>query len=174
MKSDEYRIIEVLPHDPAWKNLFQKEAVLLKSIFRDEAIEIEHIGSTAIANISAKPIIDILIEYRCIEKIDSFNERMIASNYKPLGEYGMPGRRFFVKIDNDIRLVNLHIWQSGHEDIKRHLAFRDYLHRHLDVAEKYSELKESLAKQFPNDIQAYMNGKNAFIKKYESLALKES
>lgn len=171
MKS-EYRIVEVVPHNPEWKNIFQKESNLLKSIFGDEVIEIEHIGSTAILNIHAKPIVDILIECRDIDKIDLFNEKMIASNYKPLGEYGMPGRRFFLKMENNVRLVNLHIWQTGHEDIKRHLAFRNYMNSHPDVAKEYSKLKESLAKKFPHDIQAYMDGKNDFIKKHEACALK--
>jgi len=173
MKSDEYRIVEVVPHNPDWKNRFQKEAAVLKSIFGDEAIEIEHIGSTAIENIHAKPIVDILIECRDIEKIDSFDQKMIAMNYKPMGEYGIPGRRFFLKIENETRLVNLHIWQVGHEDIKRHLAFRNYMNKHPDVAQEYSKLKEILAKKFPHDIQAYMDGKNNFIKEHEKQALIE-
>lgn len=141
--------------------------------FRDEAVEIEHIGSTAISNIHAKPIVDILIECRDIDKIDVFNEKMIAAGYTALGEYGIPGRRFFLKMENNIRLVNLHIWQTGHSDIKRHLAFRDYMNKHPDVAEEYSKLKESLAKKFPHDIQAYMDGKNDFIKKHEALSLQD-
>jgi GrpB-like predicted nucleotidyltransferase (UPF0157 family) len=173
MKS-EYRIVEVVPHNPEWKKIFQKEAAMLKSVFRDEAIEIEHIGSTAILNIHAKPIVDILIECRDIEKIDLFNKQMIELGYQSLGEYGMLGRRYFIKIENQVRLVNLHIWQTGHEDIARHLAFRNYMNKHPDVAEEYSKLKESLAQKFPHDIQAYMDGKNNFIQKHEAHALDEN
>lgn len=173
MKSDEYRIIEVLPHNPEWKEYFNKETILLKSIFGDEAVSIEHIGSTSISNIHAKPIVDILIVCRSIENIDSLNEKMISQNYRPFGEYGMPGRRFFVKSENGKRLVNLHIWQLGHEDIKRHLAFRNYMNKYPDIAQEYSKLKENLAQKFPHDIQGYMNGKNDFIKKHEILSLQE-
>jgi GrpB-like predicted nucleotidyltransferase (UPF0157 family) len=165
------RHIEVVPHDPRWRELFEEEADQLDAIFGAEVVAIHHIGSTAIPNISAKPIIDILVEVQRIERIDAFNREMIERGYLPKGEFGISGRRFFIKGDEEQRSHHIHIFQAGNPEMERHLAFRDYMIAHPEEAEAYSLLKQELAREFPHDAERYMAGKNDFIKEIERKAL---
>jgi GrpB-like predicted nucleotidyltransferase (UPF0157 family) len=110
-------------------------------------------------------------EVRDIEAIDSFNDEMRRRGYTVMGEYGLPGRRYFTKGGEIHRSHHVHVYQQGNIEIKRHLAFRDYLMAHPDEVQIYAELKERLAKQFPTDIDAYMDGKDALIKEMDAKAL---
>lgn len=165
------RKIEVLPHNPRWKELFRDEAEQIGQALGDEAVAIHHIGSTAIPGISAKPILDILIEVKDIRKVNTMNPRMEALGYKSLGEYGIPGRRFFVKGGDENRSHHVHIFQQGDPEVERHLNFRDFLTCHPVEALEYSRLKEDLARQFPTDIGGYMEGKNGMIQVLERRAM---
>jgi GrpB-like predicted nucleotidyltransferase (UPF0157 family) len=158
------RRIEVVPHDPGWSNQFKAEANRLGAILGQEVVAIHHIGSTAIPNIHAKPIIDVLVEVRDIEKTDDFNAEMTRQGYRPRGEFGIPGRRFFTKGPDEARTHHIHVFQTGHPEVARHLDFRDYIVAHPDEARAYSRLKETLAQRFPHDIESYMAGKDGFIK----------
>jgi len=164
------RKVEVVPYNPAWPFLFEAEAELLSVIFGAELVHIHHIGSTSIPGLQAKPIIDMLAEVRDIEKIDSLNSDMIAVGYTPKGEYGIPGRRYFFKGSEEKHSHHLHAFQSGNTEVARHLLFRDYLRSHQQEVRQYASLKVSLAARFPGDIEAYMQGKDAFIKETDRLA----
>jgi GrpB-like predicted nucleotidyltransferase (UPF0157 family) len=142
----------------------------ITAVFGREVVAIHHIGSTAIPNICAKPIIDVLVEVQDIEKIDDFNEKMTHEGYQPKGEFGIPGRRFFIKGDDATRTHHLHVFQTGHPDVERHLAFRDYMIAHPEEAQVYSRLKEELAQRFPEDIEGYMAGKDDLIKETDRKA----
>lgn len=165
------RLIEVVPYDPRWRVLFERTAHELVEVFGEEVLAIHHVGSTAIPNISAKPIVDVLVEVRCIETVDNFNAEMIARGYLPKGEFGIRGRRFFIKGNEEQRSHHIHIFQMGNPEFERHIAFRDYMIAHPEEAEAYSRLKEELARRFPHDIEGYMVGKDAFIKEIERKAL---
>ncbi len=164
------RKIEVVPHSPNWSKLFEVEAEKISTLWSQEVIAIYHIGSTAILKISAKPIIDMLVEVRDIKKIDDFNSGMTELGYEPKGEFGIPRRRFFIKGDDITRSHHVHTFQTGNPEIERHLNFRDYLIAHPEEAQAYSCLKEELAKQFPADIEGYMAGKDKFIKEIDRKA----
>lgn len=165
------RLIEVVPYDPHWQVLFERAARELVEICGAEVVAIHHVGSTAIPDISAKPIIDVLVEVRCIEKIDEFNPEMIERGYLPKGEFGIRGRRFFIKGDEEQRSHHIHMFQTGNPEFERHIAFRDYMIAHPEEAEAYSRLKEELARRFAHDIEGYIAGKDAFIKEIERKAL---
>jgi len=165
------RIIEVVPHHEKWQEMFVEESKKLRDIFRNEIINIYHIGSTAIKDIYAKPIIDILVEVRDIEEIDNYNEKMIQLGYEVKGENGIPNRRFFCK-GGDQRTHHVHIFQQGNPEITRHLAFRDYLNHHPEEAQKYSNLKRALASKYKYDIESYIKGKDSFIKEIDGKAKK--
>ena len=158
------RKVKVVPHDPIWSKLFGAEADEIAAVLGQEVIAIHHIGSTAIPNISAKPIIDILVEVHDIENIDDFNEEMIKLGYQPKGEFGIPGRRFFIKGNDSTRTHHVHIFQTGDPKVERHLSFRDYMIAHPEEAQAYSRLKEELAQKSPEDIESYIEGKDGFIK----------
>lgn len=163
------RIIEVVPYNEQWPSDFLKEADKIQTILQNEMIGINHIGSTSIVGLSAKPIIDILIEVKNIHAIDQYNPQMEALQYITKGEYGMKGRRFFLKGPIH-RTHHVHIFETGHPDIARHLNFRDYMLSHPDDAQAYEALKRHLAKQFRYDSDGYCDGKDAFIKEMDQKA----
>ncbi|MDF2680450.1 MAG: hypothetical protein K0R47_1640 [Brevibacillus sp.] len=163
--------VVVTEYNENWKYKFSEESQKIKDIFGDVLIDIHHIGSTSVPGLKSKPIIDIMPVVKDIEKIDSFNVRMEGLGYECMGELGMKGRRYFRK-GGDNRTHQVHVFQGDNkEDINRHLAVRDYLRTHPDDANRYGDLKESLAKQFSRDIEAYMDGKDAFVKELERNAL---
>jgi GrpB-like predicted nucleotidyltransferase (UPF0157 family) len=114
----------------------------------------------------------MLAEVAAIDQIDSRNRFMVEIGYEVMGEFGILGRRYFRK-DNaaGFREYQVHAFASGSPDVDRHLAFRDYLRAKPDVAHEYSELKRRLADKHPDDMEAYMDGKDAFIKEAQRLAL---
>ncbi|MGL5878509.1 MAG: GrpB family protein [Xenococcaceae cyanobacterium] len=166
------RKVEVLPHDPNWQHKFESESKLVIQALGENVVMVHHIGSTAIPKIYAKPIVDMLVEVNDITQVDKYNSAMEALGYEVMGEFGISGRRYFRK-DNKmgVRTHHVHIFEVNSKEVERHLAFRDYMVAHPEDAQKYSELKRRLAKQYPNDINGYMDGKDGFIKEMESLAL---
>lgn len=163
--------VEVVQPDPKWREAFEVESKRLADTLGENIIAIHHIGSTAIPNIYAKPIIDLLVEVKDLIKIDEQNAAMQLLGYQIMGEFGIPGRRFFRKENSDgIRTHHIHIFEVGSPQIKRHLAFRDYLIAHPEDAQQYSDLKRKLAQEYPTDIEGYMDGKDGFIKEIDRKA----
>ncbi|MGE7879261.1 GrpB family protein [Peribacillus muralis] len=152
--------INIEKYNPNWISEFNQEKMRIMTVLHGHRLYIEHIGSTAI---HAKPVVDILAVVRSIDRVIHFNDKMERVGYKARGENGIAGRRFFSK-GGDERSHHVHMFQTGHEDIARHLAFRDYMLAHPHEAERYSQLKLRLAAEFPIDMEEYVNGKNEFIK----------
>ena len=165
------RKVEVVKHNPEWRNLFKAESQTISNILGQNIVGVHHIGSTAIPYIYAKPIIDLLVEVNNIEDIDRHNKDMKQIGYQAMGEFGINGRRYFRK-DNasGIRTHHVHIFETSSPQVKRHIAFRDYMLAHPSDAKQYSDLKRKLAQQFPYDIESYMDGKDEFIKNIDRLA----
>lgn len=157
-------IIELVSYTPQWTESFQQEAKALKDIFKDNLVEIHHIGSTAIPGIIAKPIIDILVMVKDIEDVDKATPAFEKEGYVVKGEFGIPGRRFFMKSNDGKRLFHLHVFQEGHPDIERHLRFLNYMLEHPEDVEAYSELKKELVTKAPDDMEKYSWGKDDFVK----------
>lgn len=165
--------VEVVAPDAGWAAAFGAAAAWLEGALGENFVRIHHIGSTAILGIWAKPIIDMLLEVREIERVDGLNGVLGAAGYgPPYGEFGLAGRRYFPRTVNGRRSHNLHIYQSDNPAIVRHLAFRDYMIAHPAEAQVYSQLKVSLAGQFRHDFEGYMAGKDAYIKEMEQRALR--
>lgn len=160
----------VTTYNPLWTAMFRAEALDLSEVFGENLLDIHHIGSTSVPGLKAKPIIDIMPIVKDIQVIDTLGEKMQELGYEAMGEYGIPQRRYFRK-GGENRTHHVHVFEVGSEHIERHLAFRDYLRAHLDEATRYGDLKEALAKRYPEDIEAYMDGKNDYIKRVESQAL---
>lgn len=164
--------VTVVPHHPDWKRQFKQESQLIQSALADNLIAIHHIGSTAIPGIQAKPIIDILVEVSDIDRVDAQSSALESLGYEAKGEYGIPGRRYFRKQNADgDRTHHLHIYETATPEVTRHLCFRDYLIAHPGDAQAYGQLKQVLADAHPNDIEAYMDGKDAFIQDMQQKAL---
>lgn len=163
----------VVPHDPAWAGKFERESRRVAEALGAAVVEqIHHIGSTAIPAIHAKPIVDMLVEVRAINAVDGRTDAMTGLGYEAKGEYGIAGRRYFRKSDeHGTREFHVHAFATGSPGAVRHLAFRDFMRAHPDLAARYSELKRQLVAEQPCDIDRYMAGKDAFIKEMERQAL---
>lgn len=163
--------VEVVPHDPLWRDAFEEEAKQVATALGENVLAIHHVGSTSIPGIYAKPIIDMLVEVRDITGVDGHSSAMESLGYEVMGEYGINGRRYFRK-DNQggIRTHHIHAFETGSGHIERHLAFRDYMIAHPLDAQSYSELKRRLAQAHPQSMDAYMDGKDGFIKEMERRA----
>jgi GrpB-like predicted nucleotidyltransferase (UPF0157 family) len=157
------RIIRVVQYDPKWPRMFRQERSRLGKGLNEEAVQIYHIGSTAVPGIKAKPIIDILIVVRNISNRTRLEQAMTDLGYTAKGEAGIPGRLFFIKGSEESRSHHVHIFQEGHPEIQRHLDFVAYLAINPEEAQRYSELKEALALHFPTDIDSYTEGKTQLI-----------
>lgn len=159
----------VMPHDPNWADRFLAEAAALRAAL---PIKLHHIGSTSIPGILAKPIIDLLGEVAELAVADEATPKIEALGYEAMGAFGLPGRRYFRKVTpKGIRTHHLHVYQTGNPELTRHLAFRDYLRAHPDVAADYSALKTKLVAMDGFTAERYMGSKDPFIKRVEAEAL---
>ncbi|WP_010291871.1 GrpB family protein [Clostridium senegalense] len=162
-EQNQVREIEVAEYNSSWKKEFMKESKLIEDIMKEEIIKIHHIGSTSIPDIFAKPVIDVLLEVKDINNTDEYNNELSKLGYISKGEYGISGRRFFLKGVYH-RTHHIHVFETGNLEIEKHLNFRDYMIAHPEEAKMYGELKKELAIKFKHDIDSYCNGKNQFIK----------
>jgi GrpB-like predicted nucleotidyltransferase (UPF0157 family) len=163
--------VVVVPYSAEWKTEFAKEAPRILAALTPGVRTIHHIGSTAIPGIFAKPVIDVLVEVADIDAVAAQSPGMAALGYEGLGEFGIAGRRYFRKQSGTTRTHNVHVFQHDSPHVERHLAFRDFMRTHGDYAQEYSILKQRVAAHCDNDIEKYGDGKDAFIKRMESLAL---
>jgi GrpB-like predicted nucleotidyltransferase (UPF0157 family) len=167
--------VNLVPHNPQWVRLFEQEKQLLQETFGELIIAIEHIGSTAIAGIPAKPIIDMNIAVDCLDTARAMKEKFaqIGYEHRPF----VPGhtkedlqwQELYVKGPEAKRTHHAHVTVFANDYWNNDLLFRDYLRRHPERAKEYAALKERLAKQYANDRDAYTNSKQGFIT--ETLAL---
>ena len=165
------RKVEVVPHAPRWRDAFEAEAKYVAAALGENVVAIHHIGSTAIPNIYAKPVVDLLVEVGDLTAVDRQSAAMESLGYEVMGEYGIPGRRYFRKDNREgSRTHNIHAFEAGSAEVVRHLAFRDYMTAHPGDAQRYSELKRRLAKEHPQSIDGYMDGKDGFIKEMDRRA----
>ncbi len=154
-----------------WPIEFEREAERLRALLGGELIRVHHIGSTSVPGLAAKPVIDLLPLVRSVARIDDLRPMLQAAGYEPWGEYGLPGRRFFTKDRDGYRTHNIHIYQPDNPDVERHLAFCAYLREHEQARREYEALKREVYARHPADIEAYNDGKDAWIKRLEPVAL---
>ena len=171
------RIIEVVDYNPNWLNEFEKEKALILSQFSGEGVQVYsqpfnifHIGSTSVVGLSAKPIIDILLEVESLESLDLDSDKFAAIGYQVKGEYGIKGRRYFQRGETE-RTHHIHAFLKGSDHAIRHLAFRDYLTAFPEIAKDYASIKKEGATRYSHSIDQYCEHKNDFVVKHEAEAL---
>lgn len=164
------RVIEIVDYDPNWRRIFEDERVLLIKAIGCNALKIEHIGSTSVVGLAAKPVIDILIEVTSLKGLDASNKAIKALNYLAKGENGISGRRYFQKGATQ-RSHHVLAFQTGDFSLIRHRAFKEYLIAHPMVSAEYGQLKKEAVINSNNNINTYMALKNEFIQKHEQLAV---
>lgn len=168
------RKIEIVDYRPEWEKQFKVEAKKIKSVLGKNCTAVHHIGSTAVKGLKAKPIIDIMPVVKDLSLADACNAEFEALGYECKGEYGISGRRFFVKGGGEYP-CHIHLFEdSNQEAVDRHLAVRDYLRSNENAVKEYGERKAALAEQYMYDSEGYCKGKDAFLKELEQKALKWS
>jgi GrpB-like predicted nucleotidyltransferase (UPF0157 family) len=158
--------IELSPYSPMWPVVFDIERERLTGIFGADAVLIEHIGSTAVPGLGAKPIIDILLGAPTLAVIERHIPGLTESGYRYVREFeqAIPGRRFFVKKDGHPGYFHLHAVVYDTAFWREHVAFRDLLRADPVYVERYWRLKNALASRFRYDREAYANAKTDFIR----------
>jgi GrpB-like predicted nucleotidyltransferase (UPF0157 family) len=159
-------ILELTPYSPMWPVTFDIEKGRLIEIFGADAVLIEHVGSTAVPGLGAKPIIDILLGAPTLDVVERHIPQLAESGYRyvPELEKAMPQRRYFVKPHGQPGSFNLHAVVYDTWFWKDLIEFRDILRRDSVIAERYFRLKGLLQTRFRTDREAYNNGKSEFIR----------
>ncbi len=153
--------VVLAPYDPLWPRQFDTLAHEMKSACGDKLIAIHHIGSTSVPGLAAKPLIDMLPELRRHDEGPSLAPLLEPLGFIYFGSYGIEGRHFFRRKDS--LSVNVHMFETGHIEITRHLVFRDALRADDQLRSAYQHLKEELAARFPNDVESYARSKSDFV-----------
>jgi GrpB-like predicted nucleotidyltransferase (UPF0157 family)/uncharacterized glyoxalase superfamily protein PhnB len=156
------RTIVVVDYDPRWPETFERLRSTVWPVVRDVALGVEHVGSTAVPGLAAKPIIDVSVVVRAESDVPAAIERLATLGYVYRGNLGVEGRDAFDSPEG-LPAHNLYLCPRNSPGLANHLAVRDHLRTHPDTAKEYGELKEELAKQFPHDIDGYVDGKTDLL-----------
>lgn len=163
--------IVLAAYDPEWPRMAASRAESLR-VLGPILVTVHHIGSTAVPGIAAKPIIDLMPVVTELTALDRERARLEALGYDWRGEYGIPGRRYCTLSDeNGVRLVQLHFFTADSPQVTRHIAFRDYLRAYPDAAGAYEKEKRRARDMHPDDVHAYTDEKDAWIRQAEAKAL---
>lgn len=154
----------IVTYNPDWPHQFEAEANFLADSLAGIAVKVHHMGSTSFPNLPAKPIIDILMEVSSLEALDENAATLVKKGYEVRGEYGVSGRRYFKKLQTkDHATIHLHAYLSDTYQVKRHLAFRDYLRLKPNILEEYLRLKTSLTDHNGKLAYNYQDAKKPFV-----------
>ena len=156
--------VTISSYDKNWENEFKKIKFEIKKILGNFALSIEHIGSTSVEGLSAKPIIDIDIVIKDNSVLNDVIEKLAINGYIFEGDLGIKDR-FAFRYENkpQFMLHHLYVCPKNSAELKRHLKFRDYLRTHPNDMKNYEKVKLQGAKLYPNDIDKYIEYKSDFI-----------
>ncbi len=156
------RPVVVVDYDPRWPSVFDELAQPVRAALGELALRIEHVGSTSVPGLAAKPIIDMSVVVRNERDIPAAVVVLAGLGYVHQGDLGVEGREAFVAPDL-LPVHNLYVCYDDSLGLANQIAVRDYLRTHPDRASAYAALKKRLAAEFPNDIAAYVDGKTDFV-----------
>ncbi len=160
----ERKRVAVVPYDAAWEESFRAIAAGVREALGDLALRIEHVGSTAVPGLCAKPIIDIDAVIRDASLTNAAAAALGTIGYTWEGDLGIPGREAFRYDGRDgLQKRHLYVCAEDSAELKRHLSFRDFLRSCPEAARAYGRIKEEGAALFPHDMDAYIRHKAGFI-----------
>ena len=158
------RKVIVLPYDEAWKTAFEAIKAEIESALGKLILGIEHVGSTSVEGMSAKPCIDLDVIIKDDSMLDAVIERLAKIGYIHEGDLGIKGREAFKYTDKPHLMTHhLYVCTESSDELRRHIVFRDFLRNDPDAAKRYSAVKEMAAKLYPNDIDKYIEYKSPCI-----------
>lgn len=163
----------VQPYDKAWQQNFQRIKAEIQAALGNLALRIEHVGSTVVPGLNAKPIIDLDVVIRGMDEFPAVVAALSAIGYEHEGNLGIAGREAFAYDGKEhLQAHHLYVCPQDSAELKRHIAFRDYLLSHPEAVREYSRIKEEGAKLYPCDIDKYIAHKSPFIEAiYKKLGL---
>ncbi len=168
--------IEIVEYNPNWANMFEHEAESIrKALGKDAIAQIQHIGSTAVPGLAAKPVIDIMVGLRDLSYGKSTIKPLQDLGYVYWADNPNPEKMFFVKgmpPYGEKRTHHVHVVEIDGKFWQRRL-FRDYLKIHPEEARRYEKLKRDLAAQFHDDREAYTQGKSNYVREVMEKARRE-
>jgi len=153
--------VVVVDYDPCWPDAFEELAARVREAVGDVALSVEHVGSTAVPGLPAKPVIDMDVVVRDGD-VPRVIERLAELGYAHRGDLGIAGREAF-RAPKGLRAHNLYVCPEQSPALLNHRAVRDHLRGNPDVARQYGALKRRLAEEFPKDMDGYIEGKTAFL-----------
>ncbi|WP_151736406.1 GrpB family protein ['Paenibacillus yunnanensis' Narsing Rao et al. 2020] len=154
----------IVPYDPVWKNEFRRIQARMLEIAGDLIIAAEHVGSTSVEGLPAKPIIDIDLVMESYDTLPVIIERLGLHGYVHEGNMGIEGREAFrATRDDGFMPYHLYVCPKDGKGYLEHIAFRDHLRDHPDARDAYGQLKLALAEQFREDREGYGSAKTAFV-----------
>ena len=154
------RKVIVLPYDEAWKTAFEAIKAEIESALGKLILGIEHVGSTSVEGMSAKPCIDLDVIIKDDSMLDAVIERLAEIGYIHEGDLGIKGRDAFKYTDKSHLMAHhLYVCPENSDELRRHIVFRDFLRNNPDAAKRYSAVKETAAVLYPNDIDKYIEYK---------------
>ncbi len=166
------RIVEIVDYNPEWPLIFSELSSIIANKLGNLALTIEHVGSTSVPGLAAKPIIDLDVVLASNQQLPKVVCLLKELGYEHEGDKGIPGREAFARSATDVpRNGTGKIWLKHHlyvcpQDstaLKRHLAFRDYLRNNPSQASIYAKLKRQLAQHFRYDVDSYCEAKTEFV-----------
>lgn len=160
----------VVEYDPSWPALFRFFRERLARALGSMAAAIEHVGSTAVSHLAAKPIIDIDVLLADEADLPAAIDRLADIGYVYQGDLGIPGREAFLAPAQDSP-HHLYVCPPQSREFQKHLAFRDYLRAHPEEAKEYGDLKQALALEFKDNRSAYIDGKTEFVARMTDRAM---
>jgi GrpB-like predicted nucleotidyltransferase (UPF0157 family) len=161
MVGSESDIVRLILYNSDWEQLFEDEKSRLQEVVGAYVLEIQHVGSTSIPGMIAKPIIDIAIAVQNFEDATICIKPIEQLGYEYRGENGIPRRHFFIK--GNPRTHHIHMNEISSRDWLNQIAFRNYLIQHPGIAKEYAELKVKLAQSYPTNSQSYTESKTPFV-----------
>jgi GrpB-like predicted nucleotidyltransferase (UPF0157 family) len=156
--------VTVLPYDKAWKTDFEAICKEIKAAVGDLIVGIEHVGSTSVEGMSAKPCIDLDVVIRDSTLLEAVIGRLGTIGYEHEGDLGIPGREAFrYSGKHHLKKHHLYVCPQNSAELHRHITFRDYLRNHPEAVSQYSAIKEKAAELFPDDVEQYILYKSPCI-----------
>ena len=166
-------VVSLVPHSEEWGGLFKEEAARIATCLQGKVFDIEHVGSTAVPGIPAKPIIDIAVGIPDLAAIGMFVRLLEQIGYEYRGDRFVDGNHIFVKGPESNRTHHLHVVALGGAKWRDYVLFRDYLRSHAGARSEYAVLKRRLAEEYPFDRESYTQGKHEYIRRTIEIARDE-
>jgi putative glutamine amidotransferase len=161
-------------YDPAWPSRFESEAARIREGLGDRAVRVEHVGSTSVPGLAAKPTVDIQVSIPSMAPRSAYTDPLVGLGYRWALDPWSDEHEFFSKDEDGERSFHVHVCSTGSEWERRHIAFRDWLRANPDDAAAYERVKRELAERHPRDTYSYAAAKTSFIQAIQDRAMERA